>query len=72
MAKVKRKRIVKPVISIKPTDPVNPDIQVKDELIAVPVAPDAITSCDGCCLYIEERCTDKESRDCTGVIFVKK
>lgn len=50
------------------------DIQDKDELISVPVSPDAVSSCDGCHFYDEpnQACTDTECRDCTGVIFVKK
>ena len=70
--KAKRKRIIKPAISVKPVIPV---IQANpDGMISIPVSPDAISSCDGCFFYDEpeEKCNDTESRDCTGVIFVKE
>ena len=75
--KTRRKRIVKPVIRVKPTElikPNLPDKPTKDEFISTPVSPDAITSCDGCHFYdeAESECNDKENRDCTGLIFVKK
>ena len=73
--KTKRKRTVKPVTLVeKEKLPTIKKIEIGDviELISVPVSPDAVTSCDGCCLYIDEKCNDKDGRDCTGVIFVKK
>jgi len=86
MEKKKRKRIVKPVAKpvFKPlpefdntekvSEPVISDKPDELELISVPVPPDAITSCDGCYFYeeTEEKCNDKEGRDCTGIIFVKE
>ena len=61
--KVRRKRIVKP---IRPDEP--------DEIISVPVDPNAGNSCDGCYYYDENKevCNDKENRICVGEIFIKK
>lgn len=80
--KTKRKRIIKPVFKSLPkadniekvSESIIPDIQVKDEFISIPVNPDNGNVCTGCFFYdeSEERCNDKELRDCTGVIFVKK